>query len=136
MLDHLFIKGVQSYRIVLPHSEISQRRCQVLRVLQLGDFPAGVFHRSARVDQQVDLRVGVGLILFDVKAVGSREQFPVEMAEIVAGHVLAMLGEIRRKSQMRRAMKPADEPSTTERAISSSEFMRASTSGARNLVAI
>src|ERR1044071_391940 len=100
---------MQSDRVVLAHSEKRQRRCQVLRVLQLGDFAARVSHRSARINQQMYLRVRVTLIFFDVKAVCAREQFPVEVPEVVARHVLAMLCEVCRKPEMRRAMKPADE---------------------------
>ena len=48
-------------------------------------------------------------VLLDVVAVGPREQPPVDAADVVAGHVAAVLGEVDRRAEVRRAMQAVDE---------------------------
>ena len=68
-----------------------------------------VVHRRAGVDQQVTLRVRVGAILLDEVAIGAAEQTPIEIAQIVAGIVLAILGELGREARERRTMQTRHE---------------------------
>ena len=95
VLDDCFVERDQPHRIVLTDSKKCQRRSEVLRVLKLCYFAAPIAHRSTRVDEQVYSRVRIALILFYVETVCSSEQFPIQMAQVIAGHVLAMLGEVR-----------------------------------------
>src|SRR5688500_4578246 len=53
----------------------------------------------------MNLCVRVALVLFDVETVRAREQLPVQVAQVVARHVLAVLREVCRKAEVRRAMK-------------------------------
>lgn len=101
MLDHIFIERDEPDRVVLTDSEKRQRRREVLRVLELRDFAAGVAHRSTGVNEQMYSRVSVALILFYVEPIGASEQLPIEVAQIVAGHVLPMLGEVGREAEIR-----------------------------------
>jgi hypothetical protein len=52
----------------------------------------------------VALDVGVCPVLPDEVAVCASQEAPVEMAQIVAGHVLTILGKLRGKAGVRRAM--------------------------------
>ena len=52
-----------------------------------------VVHRCAGVNEQMTLRVGVGAVLLDEITIGASEQSPIEVAQIVAGIVLAILSE-------------------------------------------
>ncbi len=54
---------------------------------------AAVVHRLADIDDQLARQVGFGLVLFDEELVGLRPGFPVEMADVVAGNVFAVLHE-------------------------------------------
>jgi hypothetical protein len=42
----------------------------------------------------VNPRVGVALIFLDVEPVGAREQFPIEVTQVIAWHVRPVLGEV------------------------------------------
>ena len=48
-------------------------------------------------------------VLLDVVAVGSRVQPPVDATDVVARHVAAVLGEVDRRAEVRRAVQPVDE---------------------------
>jgi hypothetical protein len=85
----------------------------------------------------VNPRVGVALIFFYVQPIGSSEQLPIEMPQIVAGHVRPMLGEVSREAEIRRAMKPRDEAfddrasDQLKRAYARKDFRREETSSSR-----
>ena len=53
----------------------------------------GVGHRLAGVKQEVEEEVGFLLVLLEVELVGLGPDLPVHVADVVAGHVLAVLGE-------------------------------------------
>jgi hypothetical protein len=55
------------------------------------------------------LRVRVGAIFFDEVTIGTCEQAPIKVAQIVAGVVLAILSELRRETRVWRAMQTRHE---------------------------
>ena len=66
-------------------------------------------HRLRDVEQHGEVRVRVGLVLLDVEAIGAREQPPVDAADVVARRVAAVLGEVHRRAEVRRAVQAVDE---------------------------
>ena len=54
-------------------------------------------------------QVGLGLVLFDIKAVGFGPNFPVEVANVVAGRVFAVLDELDAVAEDRAAVHAGDE---------------------------
>ena len=52
---------------------------------------------SSRYEQEV----GLLLVLLQVELVGLGPDLPVDVADVVAGHVLAMLGELDREAVVR-----------------------------------
>ena len=66
-------------------------------------------HRARDVEQDREVGVRVGLVLLDVVAIGARVQPPVDAADVVAGDVAAVLGEVDRGAEERRAMQAVDE---------------------------
>ena len=66
-------------------------------------------HRARDVEQHQEVRVGVGLELLHVVAVGARVEPPVDAPDVVAGHVRPVLGEVHRVPEVRRAVQAVDE---------------------------
>ena len=82
---------------------------------------APVVHRGAGVDDERDADVALFLVLLDVVAVGAGEDAPVEPAEVVAGGVLAVLGELDVEAvegaAVQAADRPLDEPARPQRQV-------------------
>ena len=70
---------------------------------------AAIAHRPADVEQQVAVEVGLLLELLDVVAVAARVDLPVERRQIVAGQVLAVLGELDAEALERAAVQARQE---------------------------
>src|SRR5207245_2596216 len=51
-------------------------------------------HAAGSIDEQMGVQVGFFLVFLDVIAVGLAEDAPVDVANLVAGIILAMLGEL------------------------------------------
>ena len=68
-----------------------------------------VGHRARHVEQHDEVRVRVRLELLHIEAVRLGEQLPVEAARVVAGDIGAVLGEVRGKTEVGRAMQSGDE---------------------------
>ena len=79
--------------------QVAEGRRQADAVLELGQLLAvGVGHRGAEVHRQVAGEVRLGLELFEVILVGLGVDVPVEVLEVVAGGVPAVLGEFHGKA--------------------------------------
>ena len=63
-------------------------------VLELGHGPVAVGHAGAGVEDEGGAEVGLLLVAFDLVAVGAGVGPPVESFEVVAGCVLAVVGEL------------------------------------------
>ena len=74
--------------------EVAQAGGEHLAVGELGVAAGAVFHGLRAVEEDVRDVVGLLLELLDVIAVGAAEDLPVEVAEVVAGRVFAVLGEL------------------------------------------
>jgi hypothetical protein len=97
--------------IALPLGEIGQACRHEAAVFELGDAAAaGELHRPGNVEQDREIRVGVGFVLLDVVAIRSRVEPPVDTTDIVAGDVAAVLGKIDRGAEVGRAVRSVDEP--------------------------
>ncbi len=97
--------------VLLAHHQVGQHRGQVRGVLELGDARRlAVGHRSAAIEQDLGAEVGFLLVLFDIKPVGAPENPPVEVPRIVAGGVLAMLGELDAEPLVGAGVQARDEP--------------------------
>ena len=94
---HGRVERDQPDRVALADHQVGQRRRQPPRVLELRDGLARVAHAARRVDDEIGLKVRLFFIFLDVIAVGLAEGPPVDMADLVAGPVLAMLGELDRE---------------------------------------
>ena len=105
-LPYLIVESHQSCRILLTQNQIAQTSPDKLRVAKFAHriaLPA-IRHRTAGIQHDMGLKRGRDLILLDVKPIGLGENAPVQPFDVIAGCVLAVLCEIQRKAQMRRAM--------------------------------
>ena len=102
----------QADRVLLAGQEHRQRDDQRGGVVELRQDGAGapVVHRCAGIDDERDPDVALFLVLLDVMAVGAGEDAPVEPAEVVAGGVLAVRGELDVEAVERAAVLAADRP--------------------------
>src|SRR5882762_5801822 len=87
-------EGEHSDGVVLAEHEIGERGRELPRIVQLRKSVRGVAHRGACVDEQRRAEVRLLLVLLQVFAIRFREHLPVQVAERIAGHVLAVLGEL------------------------------------------
>ena len=95
-------------RILLMQDEVGQAGGDELGVAELAHRigRALVGHRAAGVEHDVAAEVGRDFVLLDVVAVGLGVDPPVDALDVVARHVLAVLGEIEREPNVRRRCMP------------------------------
>jgi len=67
-----------------------------------------VAHRLAGIDKQVAGEVRFFFVLLEVVAVGLADDLPVDVAQVVARDVLAVLGELDREAVKRAFVQTAD----------------------------
>ena len=109
MRDDVVVERQHADAVPLALREIRQARPDVAAVFQLRNTAAGELHRPRDVEQDRQVRVRVGFVLLHVKAIGACVQAPVDATDVVARHVAAVLGEVDRRAEERRAVQAVDE---------------------------
>jgi hypothetical protein len=106
------VEGDQPDAVLLIEHQIGQRRGRALRILEFRHRGrlAAIRHALAGVEQQVRNQVRLFLELLQVILVGPPENLPVEVAKVVARHVLAMFGEFDGEPVKRAAVDPGNVP--------------------------
>lgn len=132
ILADLVVEGQQADGVALLVEEEGERGGEGIRVGGLCDAARAEVHRATVVSEEVAAEVGFVLELLDEVAVAPGEEFPIEIARVVAGRVLAILGELDAKAVIRAAMNAAPKPSTTTRARISRLRMAMSACGSIN----
>ena len=110
MLHHLVGEQRQADTVALPGGEMCQAGGQQCGItpFRFGSLPHG--HRTRDVDDQVQINIGLGIVLFDVEPVVAGVQLPVQMTQIITRDVLAMAGKVDRKPHIRAAVLSMLEP--------------------------
>ena len=109
-LAHLLVEGDQADRVLLVDHQVAEGRRQADAVLELRQLLAvSVAHRAGEVHHQIAGQVGLGLELLDVEPVGLGVNVPVDVGDVVAGRVLAVLGKLDREPLERAGVQPGDE---------------------------
>jgi hypothetical protein len=75
-----------------------------LGVLKLAGVLALIAHTAGRIDEQMCLEVRLFLVLFDIIAIRFAVGAPIDVANFVAGIILAMLGELDGEALVRTLM--------------------------------
>ena len=109
MGDHRIGKQRQSHRVALLQGQVGQGRRQRRCVLQFAAAGVGALHRSAHVQEQVQIHVRLGVVLLDVETLLPSEHFPVHVPQIVARDVLAMRRELDAETHVRAAVQAVQE---------------------------
>ncbi len=94
------VEGDQSHAVLLMEHQVGQGRGGPLGVFQLRPRRglAAVAHAFAGVQEQMADQVRLVLELLQIILVGPPKNFPIEIAEVVAGGILAVLGELDREA--------------------------------------
>ena len=97
------VKRGQANAVLLLQDQIRQRSRNALRVLQLTQRRLGspIAHALAGVQDEIADKIGLLLVLLQVILVGFSEDLPINLAQIIAGHVFAVLCELDRESVIR-----------------------------------
>ena len=100
----------QPDRVTLLERQVPERPGDPPGVLDLGHARRAEAHRAAGVEHQAAAQVGVGLELLDEEPVRPAVGPPVQPPQVVARHVLAILGELDARAAVRAGMPPRDAP--------------------------
>ena len=73
-------------------------------VLVFAERPVAVLHTAGHIDQQLHSHVGFFFELLNVQSVLPRPHLPIDVTQVVAGMVLAMLQELDRLPEVWAAM--------------------------------
>ena len=100
----------QAHGVPLSQHQIGQRRGEATGVAKLRHrAPLLKPHRATGVQQQIALQVGLFLVPLDVEAVRFTQGLPVQVAQGIALHVRAVLGEFNGKAVVGTAVQAGDE---------------------------
>ena len=94
IIAQVLVEGQQTDAVALQVKEVGESAGQSVSILRFGVGKRAVAHRAAVIDQQMAAKVGFVLKLFDIIAVSAGVEPPVQVARVVAGAVLAILGEL------------------------------------------
>src|SRR5688572_2465207 len=81
--------------------EIGERRDEAFREIKSAFAIFGKAHRRAAIEDEVATQVCFRLKLLHVKTVGAAEHAPIETADVVAGRVVSIFGELDARAAMR-----------------------------------
>ena len=104
------VEGDAADRVLLPQQQVGQADGDRAAVFVLAHRAAAVAHAGGNVAQQRAAEVRVLFELLDVIAVLLRPDFPVDIAQVVAVGVFAVLAELDRLPEVRTAVHPGKEP--------------------------
>ena len=93
VVRHVVGENDDARRVALLVGEICERNRQVAAVIELGDVVRGVAHGRAAVEQERELAVGLAAVALQIHALSACEHVPIDVPQIVAGRVGAVLGE-------------------------------------------
>ena len=106
----LRVEPHQPHRVTLPKQQERDRGRDTLGVFALGE-PRGIaapVHRPAHVEHDGRAQIRFLFVLLHEPLVGPREHFPVDVPQIVAGLVGAMLRELDGEALARRFVQPGE----------------------------
>ena len=107
-VNGFFTDDNQAGGVALMDDQIGEGRDQAFGEIKTA-FPfVGETHRRAAIENEIGTEVCFRLKLLHVKAVGAREHAPVEPADVVAGRVVAILGELDAGAAMRTLVATGD----------------------------
>src|SRR5262249_12196831 len=109
-LPHFRVKGCQADAVGLLHDEVAEGRGRGAGQIVLRDLAGPVAHRFAGLDQKPADEVGFELVLLEVEAFGAAVDLPVDVADVIAGDVFAMLSELDREPVVLALVPAGDEP--------------------------
>ena len=130
-LADFLIERHEPDRVALVQHQIRQRRRRTLGVRELRERRVRplVLHALAGIEQQIAEQIGFLFKLLQIESIAFAEHFPIDVAQIVARRVLAMLGKFVREAAVRAAMQAGhiafdDSPGAQLQAVQLSKRLR------------
>jgi len=82
--------------VVLAQEKPGERGCEHFRAFHFGSpsLCAAIFHRSAGVTDNIEPDVRLEHVTFDAETVVAGVEAPIEMAQIIAGLIVAIIAEL------------------------------------------
>ena len=106
---HVLVKDDESGSVALVRRHVAETGRHEAGEVELVHRVRAVAHRSAGVEQDQQLRIGLAAIAFEVHALRAGEDVPIDVAQVVAGRVGAVFGEFLAEAEIRRAVQSGHE---------------------------
>ncbi len=110
VVGHVLIEDDQAGGVALLRRQIGQRCGEEARIIEFADLARAIRHRRAGIEQNQQLHVRLALEPLQIETLGAGEDVPVDVAQIVALHVLLIFGELLAETELRRTVQSRDEP--------------------------
>ena len=96
----------EGHRIPLEQDHMGETGRQDFRIVEFCQLARAIIHGGTAVHDQMGYEVGILFILADIISFGAAENLPVEMADVIAGRVFAVLCKLDGKPVIGRAVFP------------------------------
>ena len=105
-VDDAISKRHHTHGIALMIQKPSQRCGERFGIFDFSVFKRSKSHRPAQVDKQVTTQIRFVFKSLDIVTVAAGKQLPIKVSQVVANGVLAIVGELNRKSMVGASVKP------------------------------
>ena len=109
VIGHVLIEHDQPSGISLLRRHVGERSGEVARVIQFPDVARSISHGRAGVEQDEQLHVRFALESLQVETLAAGEDVPIDVAQVVALHILLVFGELLGETEFRGTMQARDE---------------------------
>ncbi len=109
IIPHVVVENNHASGVALLVGQVGERHGQKTGVVQFADAMRTVAHGGARIQHERQLAIGFAAVSFEKRFFGAGEDVPIDVPQIVAGRVGAILGELLAESEIGGAMQAGDE---------------------------
>ena len=100
VIVYIFVEDDEPGGVPLVRRHVAEAGRHVAREIQLVDHVGAEPHRRAGIEQDQELRIGLAAVALEVHPLGTGENVPVDVAQVVSGSVGAVFGEFLAESEI------------------------------------
>ena len=108
-IAHVVVENDDAGGVTLAVRHIGEAGGEEARVLHFFRAMRAELHRPAHVEKDGHLAVGLAAVPLEEHLFGARVDVPIDVAQIVAGRIGAVFGELLAESEIGRAVEARDE---------------------------